>query len=1072
MGRHNQAICARIQVLEPKSSEFDDNGLILLDTGSDFQVRTTRKIEQLIEFDKINVDQPLGFSIPRTRKNDSELGWYVNPSLNNPTFDPIKVQVIVGGYVLQHTLLHVVNCSERTQTYECELRADESHWVIFAKRLKLKDITDWPEFQMTIDNVKDTWAETKYNDGDLGVQFPLAYYGAWYETGNVKLIDLRPYVYRLALLQRAFSQIGWQFKCPYLETNWGRQLIDYLIDPLQNQDEKENKKNSISASYEIMQEGLYNGKVYLDKIDYDDKNTYSGGEFRSEGVFNIKIDLLIAYGGIDPGLTGGRYELSLIKRSQGVESIVQNVGTTIFPNSEDAQYLTIDLTGVPLSITDSLYVTALLDENPLVIWNVYLKISPANSILFRDGLKFRYPSVINRTLTLYEYLKGTVHEISGIFETDYAARKVTLWTPFPANVFGQSIDGYFRENVVHNLIPDQENESCISESLESTQKRYLRLQYASSRDARIRGLNFPEDNPPFSRTYDINPNLNPEIEESANPLYEPTINDDVLSLFNFASPIDPAVLRTYKISLPFLVDNDSGKLSFNVGYRTLHYEGLVSLQTPEGLNITHWRFENELLTTFPYAFQYTKFKKGDGSPFTKFQMYGDDDRDLFNLFHRRYLLESKSNFKCEILHYSKSSEHFGRSFRDYYRFLYKGQEVQGRLIESRDHDGCANTTTPLILVPKNMRDDIFVLEERESDKDCSSQSASIVVTKSGNNYTFSADTSGITKTIVSTVIRWKYVDSSTWTIGTTLNNPIGKFIVQLQIELEDCNDITDSILVDPCNDNKPALLFSYRYDELNNQHCLTVTIGGLLNDEVDYDNSSFTATIYEGLSTDTEAYTIGSELCVPGDKTKICISYNIEFIGNPCDPSTGEVCFDLESIPQNCNFNNPVVLGEHVGNGAFRLKLGGSWISKFQSFELQYRLVGDDDKKWVNWDGHEPLFFGTFEARLVMWFCDQCPPICTDPVVFTDPLTSPTMSMTSIHDNQVNFIFDFDSLPDFEKENARKYYEEKAPYKLMALTNQYKIAYYIDANGHKSYHKYCCGEHSKHIMEWYKTFIV
>lgn len=1074
MGRHNQNICAFIQILEPKSSEFLDNGILKLDADSDFQVRTTRKLEELIEFDKISIDQPLDFSIPRSRKNDSELGWYVDPSLNNPAFKPIKCQVVIGGYTLQHSLIHVVSCSEKEQRYEVELRNDESHWIFGAKNLKLRSIKNWPLFVINKQNIVDSWGTPRYIDGDIGVQFPLVYHGAWYQTGNVKIIDFRPWVNRLALLQRAFSDIGWQFKCPYLETNWGRELIDYLIDPLQNQDEKEVKKSSCYVTYEEDKVGDFSGAVVLDKKVYDAANSYNSGRYVNEGIFDIASDLIVDYDGRSDQRNPytGKFTINLIKNTNGIDVLIGTKTLDVSNPASKGSSLSIDIKGLPLSITDFLYISVDIKNNPSVIWNVNFKVSPANSVQFKDGWSFRYPSVINKELTLYDYLKGTVHEISGIFDTDLGARTVTLYTPFKANVFGQSIEGYFKEDEVEDLVPNQEYESCITYSQESKQRRFLRLQYKEASDARIRGLNFPKDNPPFSRTYDINKNLSPETEVSANPFYEPTINDDVLTLFNFASPIEPGLLKTYKIGLPFLVDNDSGNFSFNVGYRTLHFEGLVALQTPEGVSISAWKFENEILNTFPYAFQYTRYKKGDGSPFTKFQMYGDDARDLFNLFHRRYILENQSNFKCEILHYSKSSEHFSRSFRKYYKFMYKGQVIQGRLVASRDHDGCANTSTPLTLIPKNNRDDIFVLEEREADGDCSLQKATLNVNKSGDTYTATADTSGITKTILSTVIRWKYVNAETWTVGNVVTNPTDKFIFMLQIEVEDCNDIIETILIDPCNNNKPLIQWEYRRDEANDLNCIKANIVGELNNTINYGLSDFQINLYQGATLTNQPYTViaeeGEELCLDETYTKACVSFLIKFNGIPCDPVLLETCFDLVNITKSCKDNKPTVLGEHVGNGDYRLVLGGSWVSKFQSFELQFKLTNEPDTAWRNWDGHEPLFYNTFVARVVMWFCDQCPPVCSDPVSFTDPLTAPFIAMTE----KLNFVFDWDSLPDFEKDKAKKYLYENRGYELMSLANEYKIAYYLSENGQKNFYKFCCGEDLENAKKWFKKYIV
>lgn len=1050
-GQSAWAVCARIQVINPKSSQYLEDGVLFLDTNVEFTIPTTRKLEEIIDINKISIDQVIPFDLPITEKNKAELGDFMNPNVANFDFKPIPVQVIIGSEVLTHTLLHVRETSEAEKRISVELRNDDSHWIVGCKKLKCRDIT-WDDFTINLANITSNWANNyKYLDGDIGLWFPLVFYGAWYETGNVTFKDLRPWVHLLAVLQKGFSDIGWIFKCPFLETDFGRQLGCYLIDPLYGTDSFDKRKYSVAARTSAEQNGNFQGILILGYEEFDEDGAYdqTNGYYRADGSFNFRADLLVHFTGIDPGGVGGRFQINIIKKTaNGTEILLGTKDETILTIDGDAHYITIDIYDVLVSQTDIIYLTADIQENDFGLWSVYFKATPTNSISFNDGQVLHYPDLFPKNLRLYDVMNGLIHLINGKIHTDRSNRTVTVYAAFTATHFGIEVEGYYKEDQINDLIENQIVESSLIETIDIAKKRYLRLQFKDSSDARIQGLNFPKDNPPFSKTYDISEVLEEDTEVSANPFFEPTVNDDVTSILSAPLQID-----FLKIGIPFCVDNSDERASFNIQPRILYFSGYHGLKTPEGKQI-YWRFNNATYSNIPFAFQYTTYKKLDGSNFDKWLVYGNRENELFDKFWKRDLIESLYNFNVEILHYSLPHHHFGWDFREYYKFQSFTNQVIGRMIESRDHDGCGNTATPIKLIPQSNRSDVFYPDPDANNKNCSSQRAKLIVTESpSGTYTFTVDNSAITRTIVSQTIRWKYVSSSTWTVGTSVVNPTGKFQVQVQTQIEGCPDNFDSKFVDPCGQNYPAIIWEYRQDSILNQHCIKASVGGIINDAILTVTGTKTIYIVTGTSS---SYTEGTEVCLASNYTKICVSFEIQF-DNTCDPITIESCFDFTDIVLNCDDNNPVAQCVSLGIGAFGLQIAGNWVSKIQAYFLQYRAIGADDNSWTIWDYHEPLFPGAFEARVVVFWCDNCPPICSAPIQCIEAPSGQPMFISNVEFMDQQYSWDWDKLPDFEKKNMKDYFYNKEFGKIMIMHNQYKLSDY----------KYCCGQaHLDGVKAW------
>lgn len=1058
-GQPSQSVCAKVQILNPKSSINRQDGLCILDPYPGFEIRTTRNLEQLTILNKIQVDEVIPFIVPRTQKNDLELGDFTNPNKASFDFKPIPVIVTVGDQVLHQNLLHVLRCNERDQTYSCELRTDESHWLVGIKKIKCRDLK-WDYFDINIDNIEDNWQNNaKYLDGDIGIWWPLAYYGAWFSKGTASFYDMRPYAHVLALAQKIYSKAGWYFRCPFLETDFGRRLSTYLIDPVLETDDQAKRKSSVSVrtnDYENV--GNFNGLISLPFEEYDDNSSFDGQYFSAEGIFDLTAILVVNLTDVDPSQFAALYEITLVRlNEQGIsENLVSNI-IGISPNDTGTlPYLEAKISGVPISIKDKIFIRLRIEDNDYGRYGVIFRANPANSVIFRDGAKLHYPSVLPKDLTGHDVIAGITHLINGKFHTDYVNRTVWLLSPFTTRIFGQETEGYYKENVINDLTRDQNYHSTIVNSVDIEQKRYLRLQFKESTDERIKALNFPKENPPFSRTYDVSDILTEETEVSANPFFEPTITDDVFSILGNPTILGNEHFLNLKLGLPFLVDNSDDKPSYNIAPRILYNAGFVKVKTPENKSI-YWKFENRTYDKVPYAFQYTNYLKEDGSPFDRYLMYGTKEQDLFQKFWYRSLFENRFNTKSEIWHQSKPHHHFGWSFREMYKFLVKDKETIGRMIASSDFDGCGKIPTPITLVPASNRELTFLLDPRSSEPACSTQQAKLTVTKTGDTYNFDVDNSAITKVILNQVIRWKYINATSWTVGSSVSSPTGKFMVQLQTSVEGCPDDFKTVVIDPCGANKPAFIFSFRYDAGLNKNCAKVNLGGLLIDTVNTGATVYKySTVTGGVESADTTYTLNSEICTEADE--ICFKGLIKF-DNDCDPIPIQLCYNFDQLEKPCNLNLPSVQCLNLGIGAYRLALAGSWVSKMAIYFFETRLLGADDNSWVVWDGHEPLFPGEFESRVWMYFCDGCPPVCSEPVVCMEPALGVAPVQSAF--NMDNYKWDWSKLPYNKKKEVKDFYYAADWANIMLIHNYYRL----------SDHRYCCSGEKDGVFIWTKKAI-
>lgn len=1070
-------VCSRIQALEYPSgvpSFMFENGALFLDEGKDFAIRQTRKAEELNEFGKITVGASLGISLPYTTKNYMILGKFVNPNVHDFNFKPLKVIAYSSSNAITHSLLYVIRHDEKNDSFECELRDDDSHWVIGSKKVKLKDL-DFDIFEFTKENVVANWPLSTYTDGDPGIYFPLVYYGAWKEKGYASLEDFRPWYSVYYLLKKGFAKAGWVFKSPIFDTHpIGKKLWTYLIAPIEQEKQQQERPGVFSATTnnEIV---LTDNKQTITKVifeheDYDKNNVYdiNTGEFASSGIYDFNF-LVSFKTTLDADTFSIDFLARVIKESGAQKQTLFITAGTKGPIYPDKNIINISgyLKDVVLNIADKVYIEVITPGKGEILWYGYF--NNANTGYFnQEGFKYKPNQYISSDYRLYDLLLGIFHIFRFKIHTDHHRREVHLFPNYKVKWYDTEVEGYYLDEDVQ-LKDWQINESSVVSSQKQDQKRYFRLQYKKSTDARIQGLNYPEDHPIFSKTFDLGEYFENDIEVSENPFFEPTINDKVFSIR--PNIIDPS--NEYHIDIPFLVDNDQDLPSFNIAPRIMIAHGFQAYEGFDGQSMA-WKWYNTTQTNVPYMSMLPNYKLPGGVEIKESLVYGDHKEDLFSRFWKRWVFDNLVNLRVNILAYLSPKQFFDYSFRKAYHIISNGKSVYGRILGINDFDGCGNTTTPIDILPSTGNTKAPVLEPRSNDEFCSGQNPILNVSKSGNTYTASADLSLITDTVISTLIEWRYFDSSSWNTGNVVSNPTKPFIFRLTVDLQKCGKKYRTKYINPC-DNKPVIRWTNAHRDPSDQSkwCITAVIDGLLNDPI----LSSTFTISKDNGTPV-SYTIGTEVCAL--VAKISISGTIQF-DNTCPPVPVTGTYTFPPTPINCADNKPTVVCIPVGNGLFTFAKSGTWASKLLIYFIQYRHVGDDDNSWIRWDHDIPAPVpGTVEARGVFFWEDTCPPVHTPIVTCAEPSPNIPLFQNDIESQipkAMSFKWDFSKLPDtitidpetktkvkesdYVISQLKKYAGLGDGYALMRIHNQYNLSDY----------EYCCGNDADYALRHVKNAI-
>jgi hypothetical protein len=966
---HSSSINAGV----PPHRRFE--GGIYLDLDNDFQIRLSKVLEELFDIGKIRVEGVLGFSIPSTPTNDLVLRPYVLPTRAGGG-TPINVYISIGSRIVPNTRLYIVGY--RNGEYDCELRPSDEHWIVGAKDLKLKDIDLGDTFTVGAASLQAFNALGGYVDGTQGARFPLAFYGAWHgkETGRISPVNYRPFLSLLWVLQKGACALGWTFRSPVFESDWGRRLIGYMISGDFFTDKAALEERKFSAIRSSALSGYVSStdvKIVFDVETFDNGGHYNNatGDFSGAGVH----DFFVTFSPMpEISIFGGdnliRYTIRLMYYSVVLNSVLA-VDSKSFGGDEDpivGGLISARFDDIQIDAGDYIYVELRIDV--LGAGGVLLDFpftgtfrNEPKSIFMQEGDEYTFQSLLGTKYTFLDFLKGCAHLVNGKFYTDNNRKELWLFPPYGTKIYqDEVVEGYFQDS--SGTIDLDSTLVCDSESIvtpEARINRYKLLKFKGDGDYEIKQLNLEENTDIFGYKVDYGEQYKDEYDVSENPFFSATLNKltDGVSV-NQAHLVDiPHIHEDY--------DSETPKIEFKLDPRVLYWAGEVGqLYNNESVLIDSYGLYDDVM---PYAYQYQNAVL-DGIPdYIGGVAYGElgvtlprqdiIKNNLYKFFWQRWLNETDINFSVGLLLKMSITDYFAVSFRNQYSFSFLGRTVFGRLVAVEDFASCDATSTPVKLLPaRNSIAACLDVPTSEGVNPCSYNAPTLLITKVGNTYSFSIGGSS-TSLVSSVVFQWQYIGETTWTTATSVTAPTASFMVRMVVTYSDgCPPITRNRLVDACG-NSPAFTFNYNYSG----KCFTITTSGAIASPID--------TIVVEFSEDGGLTWIPYVPCQATTALLITVRVTWGF-ADGCPDITIENQYPIPPTDINCSATDADAICD-VNTGM--ITRTGEVIGAVALDIIEWRLLGDD--LWRVWNEIDGILDCPFEYRRVIFFCSgDCPTYC------------------------------------------------------------------------------------------------
>lgn len=569
---HHIYILDRITVDPQKAS----SERVELDLPEDFGFQIGRSVSSLSANNNIKQDGVYPVRLPASHRNRVILEKFRSLNVRGNTYQPFQVEVWVWGYQIPVGLLRGIRY-EGGKEFFCEL-ASTDNWQTRAESLKLNSL-DLGTFTFSVANIEASWdANPSWQDGDDTVIFPLIHYGRFdrLDGSAVSHEYFRPLHNLLAVMRAGFCELGWEFKCPFLETDTGRSIWTYLLakdfynrggngDSYKFTAEYDQGSDdwSVSSSGSLFA-GITNYPAsttfsFLDPIKKPYQICFNGSITNPTGVsvtvnWRIYTEYNTVNGPVDPTLFYSEDIVILPGQTVNVDMCAPATSTAPLDNglSFFVEFLTNNPTVFPddgFVVTGQPYMITLIIDEEITLGDL-----------------------INPDYKFLQLVKGVLHLGNFRVYEDLAKRRISFLLPEDRQLDGVTMEGYYKKEIID--VTDRVLNRSINASYPADrQNRYLSLQFKSSNDDFVRSLNLPDDEPLHSLTIDFVDAQDPDgVDVLENPFFEPTAETVAYEMLTF----DTAV------RIPAMFDNEGGNYSFDIGPRILYCHGRDKQYNPSG----------------------------------------------------------------------------------------------------------------------------------------------------------------------------------------------------------------------------------------------------------------------------------------------------------------------------------------------------------------------------------------------------------------------------------------------------------------------------------------------------------
>lgn len=627
-----------------------------LDLLSTTEVRLSEAVQRISQGD-LSLSYTLPLVVSNTPKNLILLGD--TPRKN------FRCEVKLNGYPLPITALYWYNITNTE--ISLDLIHAQRDWASLLKNRKLNEIEYRINGSVSIleEDVQDMWANGgEWQDDTHPFYFaPIRYNGLvsqLYTSADdgidytnidgvttLTYSDLRPLISMLFTLKEMFKLIGWNFRSPFFEADYGRSIYAYILKP------EFAKDSGLRHRFEVK---------------------YVGASFNTHDSSNLKFNTINYSGGnfiISTSPSTGAYYISPLRHPSkmnfytslklshalGVKKIVE-VTIRIMYDTTSLTNEVFDYKKEDFVIEAGQTLDCTMEwKNAIVLpqyrVEVRARIVDGTSLTCYEDSWFRgettgdvyyYGDLLNPQVvddSCLEYLKGAAHICSGHFLTDAGTKTVTLLPPVNRIVEGDAIEGFYTTEI--------EDLDCnnYTVSFDKTTNNNLVVGWKGTQDIKADDTNYKyfgskqiklSDEQGLTEATNLNPYFNAVFE--GNMVHGVT-----------ESPLIPAI-ETSKDDFSFvLTEVDRFAVAcFGLQYQSLRSSiGYSELSTPILRkfsligDITHAPIISDLI---PYFSQLPTAYNAAGYPIRAYHRfcYGSVPNDLSQYFYEPFTKALKLEF--------------------------------------------------------------------------------------------------------------------------------------------------------------------------------------------------------------------------------------------------------------------------------------------------------------------------------------------------------------------------------------------------------------------------------------------
>lgn len=943
--------CPLIEIFPTSPFHFiDSDGRVLLDVSESTTITLNQSIEKSGEAGAfVKNPESIVLAIPNTPKNYLYLKDLFDPNgVSNTKYLDVRLQV--GSKTFLHDRLYGID--KNNAEIQISIVYQDA-WVSLLKATSIADL-DLGEIDFSEETLLDKFVnDQQYADGDDGYWFPLVNYGGWRDKGRgVWVEDFRFHIHATFLLQKMFAHIGWCFESPFYETDFGRRLITYLLKSDYNNNEQLKNLRKFFA-LKILPIGFDQDLLPLtDWVEAQD----GGNNFDPVlGIYDSPFQGRFFFTFLTD--TDGIYAIDIVrfrvvKRSPGAGTFL-GTETPLYDSqfalksgqlyafSIEANLLPGDEVFTEMEVTD--LSGPGLSNTTRMTWNAEI-----DKAFYVNGDVITINKELDKGISCFDVFQALQHLINGIVEADVVRKKVTLWTPYDANVFGQSIEGYYDDTLV-DLVNTQPRDTSNS-SIDQTKLRYARLAFAASSDGLTKSITRPDGSIIFSRTVDFGEEYEADTQDDPNPLFEPTLVRSISGIY-----------RSIELPLPVMTDNDDGEISYDIKPRILYAAGYGEVGNSDEL----YPFHGNLISNVPWSYQHAEQFTLDGLLQDKKLVYGDETGDLWTMVYGRFYLQFNNRIRISVLSHLRHIDYFGLSLKNAFNIEYDGKPMAGRIIQINSYRPCENITTELILVPETNPSDLCITPTETVP--CNNNPF-IQVQQNGSCFDFSI--SGEFDCGIESLL-WEYKSSETGNVWVVLgtgssaqvcDHPV-PFIVRVTVGY-DCPECPDSVKtkrINPCSNTLQCLITQYINE--SGQTCLEWGYVGSAQSpfdiEVEMNGDPLDEPYIFCGAEDNTLYTFIATFTFENGCDDLILTCSINTGANPCENEPILICVPISWNGINC----------------MTWILGGVMTSPVQAFIVTYECEDGISGQWQ--PGDDPICCdGIITANAMVFFCN-CPMVCT-----------------------------------------------------------------------------------------------